>query len=79
MTRPPPPRPPGRSRAESSADLESWLDYKVARPSPDPELATAVRPGKLTTRSAYLLLFEADPRGWASARAAAWEALVSPP
>src|SRR6266702_3206535 len=32
----------------SPADLESWLDYEVARPSPDPELATAVRPGKLT-------------------------------
>ena len=61
------------------ADLESWLDYEVARPSPDPELATAVRPGKLTTRSVYLLLFEAEPRGWASARAAAWEALVSTP
>ncbi|HLN70693.1 MAG TPA: hypothetical protein VK280_25905, partial [Streptosporangiaceae bacterium] len=61
------------------ADLESWLDYEVARPSPDPELATAVRPGKLTARSVYLLLFEADPRGWASARAAAWEALVSAP
>ncbi|HEY0998745.1 MAG TPA: hypothetical protein VGD83_03825 [Streptosporangiaceae bacterium] len=46
----------------SPADLESWLDYEVARPSPDPELATAVRPGKLTARSVYLLLFEADPR-----------------
>ena len=63
----------------SPADLESWLDYEAARPSPDPELATAVRPGKLTARSVYLLLFEADPRGWASARAAAWEALVSTP
>ena len=63
----------------SPADLESWLDYEVARPSPDPELATAVRPGKLTARSVYLLLFEADPRGWAGARAAAWEALVSTP
>jgi hypothetical protein len=50
------------------ADLESWLDYEVARPSPDPELAAAVRPGKLTARSVYLLLFEADPPGWASAR-----------
>ncbi len=63
----------------SPADLESWLDYEVARPSPDPELATAVRPGKLTARSVYLLLFEAEPRGWASACAAAWEALVSTP
>ena len=63
----------------SPADLESWLDYEVARPSPDPELATAVRPGKLTARSMCLLLFEADPRGWAGARAAAWEALVSTP
>ena len=63
----------------SPADLESWLDYEVARSSPDPELATAVRPGKLTARSVYLLLFEADPRGWAGARAAAWEALVSTP
>ena len=34
---------------------------------------------KLTPRSVYLLLFEADPRGWAGARAAAWEALVSTP
>jgi hypothetical protein len=56
----------------SPADLESWLDYEVARQSPDPELATAVHPGKLTARSVYLLLFEADPRGWAGARAAAW-------
>src|SRR5271166_3458291 len=63
----------------SPADLGSWLDYEVARPSPDPELATAVRPGKLTARSVYLLLFEADPRGWVGARAAAWEALVSTP
>ena len=61
------------------ADLESWLDYEVARPSPDPELAAAVRPGKLTARSVYLLLFEAEPRGWAGARAVAWEALVSTP
>ncbi len=63
----------------SPADLESWLDYEVARPSPDPEWATAVRPGKLTARSVYLLLFDADPRGWASARAAAWESLASTP
>ena len=63
----------------SPADLESWLDYEVARPSPDPERATAVRPGKLTARSVYLLLSEADLRGWAGARAAAWEALVSTP
>ena len=27
----------------------------------------------------YLLLFDADPDGWAEARAAAWEALVSAP
>ena len=46
------------------ADLESWLDYEVARPSPDPELATAVRPGKLTARSVYLLLFEAGHVGY---------------
>jgi superfamily II DNA or RNA helicase len=63
----------------SPADLESWLDYEVARPSPDPELAAAVRPGKLTARSVCLLLFDADPRGWADARAAAWEALVGTP
>ncbi len=63
----------------SPEDLESWLDYEVARPSPGPELATAIRPGKLTARSVHLLLFEADPRGWAGARAAAWEALVSTP
>lgn len=63
----------------SPADLESWLDYEVARPSPDPELAAAVLTGKLTVRSVYLLLFEADPHGWDAARAAAWEALIGAP
>ncbi len=61
------------------AELESWLDYEVGRPSPDPELATAVRPGRLSARSVYLLLFEADPHGWADTRAAAGEALISAP
>ncbi len=63
----------------TAAELESWLDYEVGRPSPDPELAGAIRPGRLSARSVYLLLFEADPRGWADARAAAADALVSTP
>ena len=63
----------------TAAELESWLDYEVGRPSPDPELASAIRPGRLSARSVYLLLFEADPRGWADIRAAAREALVSAP
>ncbi|HUY49044.1 MAG TPA: SNF2-related protein [Streptosporangiaceae bacterium] len=63
----------------TAAELESWLDYEVGRPSPDPEFAGAIKPGRLSARSVYLLLFEADPRGWADARAAAWEALVSAP
>ena len=63
----------------TAAELESWLDYEVGRPSPDPELASAIRPGRLSARSVYLLLFEADPRGWADIRAAAREALVERP
>ena len=63
----------------TAAELESWLDYEVGRPSPDPELAGAIRPGRLSARSVYLLLFEADPRGWADTRAAATDALISAP
>jgi superfamily II DNA or RNA helicase len=63
----------------TAAELESWLDYEVGKPAPDPEFADAVRSGRLSARSAYLLLFEADPHGWAQARAAAWETLVSTP
>ena len=32
------------------ADLESWLDYEVARPSPDPELARDRRPSRQADR-----------------------------
>ena len=63
----------------TAAELESWLDYEVGKPAPDPEFAGAVRSGRLSARSVYLLLFDADPDGWAEARAAAWEALVSAP
>ena len=42
--------------------LESWLDHQAGRPSPDPEFAGAIRPGRLSARSVYLLLFDADPR-----------------
>jgi SNF2 Helicase protein len=63
----------------TAAELESWLDYEVGKPAPDPEFAGAVRSGRLSARSVYLLLFEADPGGWAEARADAWEALVSTP
>jgi superfamily II DNA or RNA helicase len=63
----------------TAAELESWLDYEVGRPSPDPEFASAVRPGRLSARSVYLLLFEAEPRGWADARAAAAAALAGTP
>ena len=57
----------------SPADLEAWLDHVVSRPEPDPELADQLAAGRLTVRSLYLLLFEAEPRGWASHRAEAWE------
>ena len=63
----------------TAAELESWLDYEVGKPAPDPEFAGAVRSGRLSARSVCLLLFDADPNGWAEARAAAWEALVSTP
>ena len=63
----------------TAAELESWLDYEVGKPAPDPEAAVAVLSGRLSARSVCLLLFDADPDGWAEARAAAWEALVSTP
>ena len=63
----------------TAAELESWLDYEVGRPAPDPECSGVVRSGRLSARSVCLLLFDADPNGWAEARAAAWEALVGTP
>ena len=49
------------------------------RPEPDPELAAHLAAGRLTPRSLYLLLFEADPAGWRQHRAQAWSALVATP
>jgi superfamily II DNA or RNA helicase len=63
----------------SAAELESWLDYEVGKPAPDEELLGAVRSGRLSAQSVYLLLFEADPSGWVRARATAWETLISVP
>jgi hypothetical protein len=63
----------------TAAELESWLDYEAGKPAPDPEFAGAVRSGRLSARSVYLLLFHADPNGWAEARAAAWDTLASTP
>ena len=63
----------------SPTDLEAWLDHLVSRPEPDPELAEQLDAGRLTVRSLYLLLFEAQPRGWGRHRAAAWDALVATP
>ena len=63
----------------TAAEIESWLDYEVGKPVPDEGLLGAVRSGRLSARSVYLLLFEADKHGWAQARAAAWEALISAP
>jgi superfamily II DNA or RNA helicase len=63
----------------SPADLEAWLDHLVSRPGPDPELSDQLAAGRLTVRSLYLLLFEAEPRGWGRHRAEAWDALVAAP
>lgn len=63
----------------SPADLEAWLDYAVGLPQPDPELADQLVPGCLTTRSLYLLLFEAQAQGWVRYRARAWDFLVATP
>jgi len=63
----------------TATELESWLDFEAGKPAPDPELVGAVRSGRLSARSLYLLLFEADPHGWADARAIAWEVLISTP
>lgn len=63
----------------TAAEIESWLDYEVSKPAPDEALLAAVRSGRLSARSVYLLLFETDGPGWAQARAAAWEALISTP
>jgi superfamily II DNA or RNA helicase len=71
--------PAGEPAKLTPGELESWLDFEVTRPEPDPELAAAVRTCKLTTRSLYLLLFEAEPGRWAEARALAWEALRAAP
>ncbi|MFG2042501.1 SNF2-related protein [Dactylosporangium sp. NPDC048998] len=63
--------------AMSPADLEAWLEYVVGRPQPDPELADQLASGRLTTRSLYLLLFEAPPQGWVRHRGRAWDSLVA--
>src|SRR5271166_1200248 len=60
-------------------ELELWLDQEVGKPEPDPELLGFVPACALSVRSLYLLLFEADPRGWAEVRAVAWEALLCAP
>jgi superfamily II DNA or RNA helicase len=67
------------SPAVSSTDLEAWLDHVVSRLEPDPELADQLAAGRLTIRSLYLLLFEAQPGGWGRHRADAWDALVAAP
>ena len=60
-------------------ELELWLDHEVGKSEPDPELLGFVPACALSVRSLYLLLFEADPRGWAEVRAVAWDALISAP
>src|SRR4030095_11745762 len=68
--------------ATSPTDLEAWLDHVVSRPEPDPAFADQMgrmTAGRLTVRSLYLLLFEAEPRGWGRHRAEAWDALVATP
>ena len=73
------PAPAPSEPATNAAELEAWLDYAVGRPAPDPELADQLVPERLTTRSLYLLLFEANPRGWGRHRAGAWEILAATP
>jgi superfamily II DNA or RNA helicase len=65
--------------ATTPADCEAWLDHTVGQPEPDPGLADQLTSGRLTVRSLYLLLFEADPGGWGRYRAVAWDALVAAP
>lgn len=67
--------------AISPADLEAWLDYLVGQPEPDPGLADQLAAGRPTTRSLYLLLFEAPARGWGWVRhrTKAWDWLVATP
>ena len=63
----------------TAAELEAWLDYEVSQPEPDPGYAAEITAGKLSARSVYLLLCEADPRGWAPHRATAWQVLTASP
>jgi superfamily II DNA or RNA helicase len=63
----------------TASELELWLDHEAGKPEPDPELLGFLQSCALSTRSLYLLLFEANPQGWADARATAWEALISAP
>lgn len=71
---------PARTAPRLTAnELELWLDHEVGKPKPDPELFGFVQTCALSVRSLYLLLFEADPQGWAEVRAVAWEALISAP
>ena len=72
--------PTGTAAPQLTAnELELWLDHEVGKPESDPELLGFVQACALSVRSLYLLLFEADPQGWAEARAVAWEALISAP
>jgi superfamily II DNA or RNA helicase len=71
--------PTGTAPRLTVDELELWLDHEVGKPKPDPELLEFVQTCALSVRSLYLLLFEADPQGWAEARAVAWEALISAP
>src|SRR5271165_3241512 len=71
--------PTGTAPRLTANELELWLDHEVGKPEPDPELLGFVPACALSVRSLYLLLFEADPRGWAEVRAVAWEALISAP
>ena len=71
--------PTGTAPRLTADELELWLDHEVGKPEPDPELLGFVQTCALSVRLLYLLLFEADPRGWAEARTVAWEALISAP
>ncbi|MBN1172049.1 MAG: hypothetical protein JXA67_07735 [Micromonosporaceae bacterium] len=76
--RPPAPEIPA-TPGMGTADLQEWLDHVIGQPEPDPDLADQLTARRLTIRSMYLLLFEAQPRGWARHRAEAWSALVAAP
>ena len=71
--------PAGTAPRLTADELELWLDHEVGKREPDPELLGSVQACALSVRSLYLLLFEANPGGWAEARAVAWEALISAP